>query len=48
MDTCAGSHKEKSSMTSNSFNVRILLEVMWWVVAAIRFWFLRIIFDVDA
>jgi hypothetical protein len=35
-------------MTSISFNARILLEFMWWAMAAILFWFLRIIFDVDA
>jgi hypothetical protein len=29
--------QEKSSMTSSFFNVRILLEFIWWAVAAILF-----------
>jgi hypothetical protein len=37
----------RKSMTRSSFNVRILFEFIWWGVAAILFWFLRIIFDVD-
>jgi hypothetical protein len=39
----------KKRVTRSSFNVRILVfEFIWWAVAAIHFWFLRIIFDVDA
>jgi hypothetical protein len=26
----------------------LVFEFIWWAVAAIHFWFLRIIFDVDA
>jgi hypothetical protein len=34
-------------MIMSSFNVRILFEFIWWAVDVL-FWFLRIIFDVDA